>query len=86
PSVTLIGASAASTPIGGTCSLLVAPPFLQLFIPLSGSGPGNGAYTLPGLVPLSSPLGTIRLQAFVADPSTPVGVSATNGLAVTISA
>lgn len=84
PSVTLIGVAEVSVPVGGACTLLVGPPYLQLFIPLGGSGAGNGSYTLPGVIPLSSPLGTIRLQAFIADASTPVGLAATNGLAVTI--
>lgn len=84
PSVTLIGVNETSLPVGGACTLLVAPPHLPLFIPLGGSGPGAGSYTLPGFVPVGAPPGTIRLQAFVADPSGPVGVSASNGLAITI--
>lgn len=79
-SITMIGAAQASTPIGGGCTLLVQPPVLQVFIPLGGVGPGNGSYALPGIIPLTSPLGTVYFQSFVADPSTPTGFSASNGL------
>lgn len=79
-SVTLISAAQASVPIGGACTLLVQPPSLALVIPLGGSGPGAGSYFLPGIIPLSSPIGPVFFQAFVADPTTPVGLSASNGL------
>ncbi len=83
-SVTLVGAGAASVPIGDGCDLLVSPPVLPLLVPLGGSGPGAGTYSLPAVIPPTAPSGTIRMQAFVADPGGPIGLSATQGLAITI--
>ncbi len=84
PSVTMIGGAETSVPIGGGCTLLVQPPVLQLFIPLGGAGAGNGSYTLPGIIPLSSPVGPVFFQAFVADPAAVNGFSTSNGLRVDI--
>lgn len=83
-SLTMISAGEASVPIGGGCTLLVQLPVLGIFIPLGGVGPGAGSYTLPGVIPLTSPLGPVFFQAFVADATSQTGFSATNGVSAQI--
>ncbi|MFG0319074.1 MAG: hypothetical protein ACF8XB_17510 [Planctomycetota bacterium JB042] len=83
-SVLVAGLVPTSASIGFGCDLLVAPPSFAIPVPLGGSGPGAGAFTLPGTIPLTSPLVDVHLQAFVADPGVPLGIAATNGLRLPI--
>ena len=84
-SALLITAASGSVPLGGGCTLLVAGPPgpIVLFIPLGGSGAGNGSYQLPAVIPVLSPV-TLYMQAFVNDPAGPIGLSVSNGLKVDI--
>jgi len=83
-SALLITGASGSTPIGSSpCTYLLAGNPITLFIPLGGSGPGNGSYQLPAVIPVVSPV-TIYMQAFVNDPAGPIGLSASNGLKVEI--
>lgn len=69
------------------CSLQILPllPTAISLFPLIGSGPGNGEFTIPGLViPPTVPLGvSVYLQALFADPAGFGGASATNPLRIT---
>lgn len=62
------------------CELLVRPGLLVLVLPLAADG--SATIDLP--VPSPSPVGSIGLQAFILDPGTPCGVSATNAVLVTV--
>lgn len=75
--VILFGTGPASTPIGFGCSLLVSLPLLPLQVPftLNGLGSANIAATLPP----STPSFSLAIQAWVADASTSLGFSGTNG-------
>ncbi|MFG0319073.1 MAG: hypothetical protein ACF8XB_17505 [Planctomycetota bacterium JB042] len=83
-SALLVGLAPTAVPVGAGCDLLVAPPSFAITIPLGGSGPGAGAFTLPGVIPLTSPLVDVYLQTFVLDPGVPLGLSATNGVKMPI--
>lgn len=76
----VFGAAKASLPIGW-CTLHVAPligPVLP--IPLGGAGPGTGSANLSLTVPASAAGATFLMQAFLTDPNTTIGYSASNGL------
>jgi len=68
------------------CVLRVAPVFaVSPPIPLVGSGPGNGAFSLNVLIPPATLPGTrITAQVAVIDPGALRGLSASNGLDVDV--
>ncbi len=80
-----LGLSAGSTPIAGSCELLVQP-LLPSTVPfqLVGFGPGIGEYVLSVPIPANAPAGTATLQAAIFDPFAAPGFSVTNGVEVTI--
>lgn len=80
PIALFVGSSATSVPIGGGCSLLVSSPFVLAGLTLPGSGPGAGALTLTLPLPPAAPLSTITVQAAVADATSPLGFTTTNGM------
>lgn len=81
----LFGLGKGQFPLGGGCDLLLSPvlPGPQLFLPLGGSGPGNGSLALPGFLPPTLPAVTVTMQVFVLD-SSPLGGAGTNGLEMVI--
>lgn len=83
-SAMLVSLGQASVPLGGGCTLLVQPTPIAIVIPLGGVGPGAGAFTLPGVIPLTSPIVDVYLQVFVAEPTLPLGLAATNGVKMPI--
>lgn len=83
-SLTIVGAAPAWLPLGGACALLVAAPAVLQVHALGGAGPGNGQLTRTAAVPPNLPIGTVRLQAFVADAASPSGFSSSNGLRVEV--
>ncbi len=81
----LFGGGEANVPVGGGCSLLlsgVSPA--GLIVPLGGVLPGTGSVSLSAMLPATIPSGVFTMQAFVADPSTVTGYSASNGVRVTL--
>ena len=78
----VFGLQPGATSLPGGCVLAVSPllPF-SLSVPLGGAGAGNGAAQLTGNMPGGAPA-TVTIQAFVAEPSTPHGYSATAGVLV----
>ena len=77
-----LGGAQGSFPVGGGCSLLLAPSPVVVSLPLGGSGPGNGNVAVPATVPAYSGPLDLYLQAFVVDVTAPFGFSATQGLQV----
>ncbi len=82
--VLFLGGSPAEVPMQAGCSLLLNLAPLAFLIPLSGSGPGAGEAYLAATIPPNASLGSVYLQAFIADPGVPHGYSNTNGARVTI--
>ncbi len=77
----VFGVTQGTTPMGGGCSLSVAPLLpLMLTLNVYGSGAGFGTVTATGQLPLTTYNGTITTQAFVADHGVPIGFAATNGV------
>ncbi len=84
-SMMFVGLSAASLPAGGGCTLLLNPIVLSIPLPLGGSGPGNGAITVPATIPYSAPDVIVKVQVFVADAGAGAqGFSTTNGVSIDI--
>ncbi len=81
-----LGVARASIPLGGGCSLLVAPVFPVLVgpIPLLSNGLLSGAALLATNLPPGATPGKIEVQAFVTDASLHKGSCATNGLELEI--
>ncbi len=82
--VLALGHGQADIPLLG-CTLLVAPPLTTpVVLPLAGVGPGAGTAQLSApLSPATPPL-VVALQAGILDPGAPSGLSATNGVLVTV--
>ncbi len=78
------GLGQGSIPVGGTCHVLAVPLILSpITLPLSGSQPGDGAASFPGILPPFAGQ-SFTMQGFVLDPASPAGFSVTNGVSVTI--
>jgi hypothetical protein len=69
-SLLVIGPLPGSLPLKG-CTLLVAPPFVQLVLLLPGSGAGAGALDLTAALPPGAVGLTLALQCLVADTGVP---------------
>jgi len=79
------GLAQAALPMGFDCTLNVQPLLpLALLVPLGGTGPGNGEALIAGTLPPSASGVKFTTQAFVLDPSVPMGATATNGLEIDI--
>lgn len=79
------GLQKAELPMGLGCSLNVTPLFpISLVLPLGGAGAGNGALTLPGVLPVSAAGLEFTMQAFVVDPNGALGFSNSNGFLVDV--
>ena len=81
-----LGQGQAQAPLGGGCSLLVAPllPALLSF-PLSGAvGPGTGTASIAGPIPAGTSGASFTAQVFVVDPGATLGFSASNGWQIDI--
>jgi hypothetical protein len=84
PAILLFGAGPAAQPLLG-CTLLVTPVLpVTLPIALSGSGPGTGGFDLPLLLGPGFPAIAFTTQMFVLDAAGPAGLSASNGLFLSI--
>jgi hypothetical protein len=81
--VLFLGATSASIPVPGLCTLLVSPLPAIVTLPLGGAGPGDGSVAFSATMPLSASGVTFYLQAFVVEPGFP-GFSATNALEVSV--
>lgn len=82
----VLGHQPATLPLGGGCSLLVAPvlPFIVGPIPLAANGLFGGAALLPATLPANAQPGTIALQAFVSDPALFKGYAASNAVVMSL--
>ena len=81
----VFGLGQASVPVGGGCTLNVAPLLApQMFLPLGGIGPGNGSTVLAGALPVGTSGVTVTMQVFVHDPSTSTQFSSSAGLEMNI--
>lgn len=82
----LLGATAASIPLGGGCTLNVSPllPLVIGPLPLAGVGPGSGAIQFTAIIPATAPPGQVAVQGFVADPGGSLGFSNTAGVTIEI--
>jgi hypothetical protein len=82
----LLGSGAAAITLPSGCTLLANPllPALIGPVPLSGTGPGNGLFVASGTIPLGAPSVSVYIQAFVIDPGSPAGYSASNGVVLTV--
>lgn len=80
----VFGLDPAALPLGGGCSLLTAPLApTALSLALGGSGAGAGTWILDAPLPATLPLPfTVRLQALLADPGAPAGLTASNAVAL----
>lgn len=82
--VLVFGLNEGVSMVGFGCVLRVAPLLpITVSVPLSAGGPGQGSFAIPATVPVGA-VGTVTLQAFVIDPGTAAGFSATNGLSVSV--
>jgi WD40 repeat protein len=80
----LLGLGQGSLPLKG-CTLLVNPLLpVMVSLTLPGSGAGNGALTLPSILPTNLPDGIITLQAWVHDAGAAKGFASSNGVQLTI--
>ncbi len=85
PLVLFFGLNQAALPIGGGCTLNIAPVLPGLVsVPLGGVGPGNGGVILTGIMPASAAGVTFTMQGFVGDNGSPIGFTATNGVQLTV--
>jgi YVTN family beta-propeller protein len=80
--VLVFGLAPTAQPIGGGCNLYVAPLLPVTLGPLPLDGSGN--LVVDAALPAVAPAATFTLQAFVVDPASPIGVTTTNGLKITI--
>lgn len=81
----LFGLTQGSAPVGAGCNLLVQPVLPTiLIVPLGGTGPANGSASVQGTIPLQAAGAAFTMQAFVLDPSSTIGATATNGVAIHI--
>ncbi len=83
-----IGLGTTSAPLVPTCSLHILPILPQpIVFPLTGVGPGNGAFTLPLVIPANVPGGlgiNAYLQVLYADAGAQDGIAGTNALQMLI--
>ncbi len=80
----LAGPASAPIPLGGGCDLLVQPVAIVGPIPLSGAGPGTGAYMASLTVPLGVPAGAVSLQVLTFDGPGQNGLAASAGTTITL--
>lgn len=81
--VLVFGALQTNVPLGAGCSLLVAPLLpATVSVPLTPGGPGQGDATAGVVMPALPPGITFTMQALIADPSTGIGGSVTNGVEI----
>ncbi|MCB9883723.1 MAG: hypothetical protein H6834_18180 [Planctomycetes bacterium] len=78
----VLGVGALQVPLGGGCDALVNPLGVNITLVLDGTGPGEGSYVLPILLPSSLPQGSFTLQAACVDPAAAIGFTVTNGVQV----
>jgi len=83
-----VGSGPVSHPLkpfsGCGCTLFVRPAFPAFVLPLMGTGAGQGSFSLDFMVPPSTAGIMLALQAFVVDPSSACGYSASNAVLITI--
>ncbi len=80
PVLVLVGPATTSLPMGGGCSLLVAPPFAPVWL-VTGM---FGLLTMDARIPMGTALGTIAVQGFVPDPAAPAGFRNTNAVLISV--
>jgi outer membrane protein assembly factor BamB len=74
------GAGTGIQPVLG-CDLQILPLLpLNFGLPLGGAGPGNGGFSLPGLIPPTTPPVDLYLQVMVPDPGSAGGAAGSNPL------
>lgn len=80
----VLGAGRGNTPMEAGCALLVHPLFAPVIVlPLGGSGAGNGAATLGGVMPAGLPTPfSFAVQVFVDDPGGQASFSHSPGVEV----
>jgi len=79
------GLGQGTLPLASGCALFVAPllpPILML--PVSGSGAGQGSFSIPALLPPDVIALTFTMQVFCTDPGVPAKHCSSNGLLVGI--
>lgn len=82
----IVGSAQAAIPVGaGGCLLNVQPPFLTvIFIPLGGTGVGNGFATLVGTLPSGTVGAVVRMQGWFEEPLVSQPFSSSKGMEWTI--
>ncbi|MBI4878173.1 MAG: FG-GAP repeat protein [Planctomycetes bacterium] len=80
PVLLVASSSTTSLPMGGGCSLLVAPP-LTPFWTVTGS---SGTLILETTIPMDAPLATLAVQGFIPDPAAPAGFRNTNAVLIAV--
>lgn len=80
PVLLLVGPTTTSVPMGGGCSLLVAPPHAPVWV-VTG---WFGVFNLDAKIPIATAVGTIALQGFVPDPAAPAGFRNTNAVLISV--
>ncbi|MFG0316248.1 MAG: hypothetical protein ACF8XB_03165 [Planctomycetota bacterium JB042] len=79
----LLGVGPTTVPLADGCSLHVAPLLgAGISLPLGGALPGTGSVAFTTVLPPAIPPGTLTLQAAVADPTTSLGFTTTNGVSL----
>ncbi|MBI4880524.1 MAG: VCBS repeat-containing protein [Planctomycetes bacterium] len=80
PLLFLVGPGTTSLPMGGGCSLLVAPPFAPLWVATNFFG----AFSMGAKLPMGTALGTLAVQGFVPDAAAPAGLRNTNAVLIDV--
>ncbi len=83
--ILVFGGDLSEIPMGGGCSLNVAPLFpVTLVLPLGGVGPGTGSLRLPAVVPPGTSGLSVALQAFIDDPAGAIGFANSNAVKLVV--
>ncbi|MBI4878917.1 MAG: VCBS repeat-containing protein [Planctomycetes bacterium] len=80
PALLVAGTGTTSVPMGGGCSLLVAPPLAPAWV-MTGM---FGVLGLDVKIPITLPLGTLAVQAFIPDAVAPAGLRNTNAVLIDV--
>ncbi|MBI4881638.1 MAG: hypothetical protein HY812_18555 [Planctomycetes bacterium] len=80
PVLLLVGPTTTSLPMGGGCSLLVAPPHAAVWV-MTGM---LGVLGMDARIPMGTALGTLAVQGFVPDAAAPAGFRNTNAVLIDV--
>ncbi|MBI4879280.1 MAG: hypothetical protein HY812_06420, partial [Planctomycetes bacterium] len=80
PVLLLVGPATTSLPMGGGCSLLVAPPHAPAWVVTSWFG----VFSAYAEIPMGTALGTLAVQGFIPDAAAPAGFRNTNAVLIDV--